>query len=50
MVNSKFYNSEFCDILNFSLNLCPKEEKFIQIYFVISKMLVSRYSKEKSVL
>jgi hypothetical protein len=26
---------EYGDILNFSLNLYPKEEKFIQIYIII---------------
>jgi hypothetical protein len=29
------YNFKFCDILNFSLNLCSMEEKFIQICLVI---------------
>jgi hypothetical protein len=38
------------DISNFSLYLCPKEEKFIQIYLVILKTLIIHNSKEKSVL
>jgi hypothetical protein len=45
LVNSKYRN-----ILNFGLNLSPKEEKFIHIYLVISKTLIVCISKEKSVL
>jgi hypothetical protein len=43
-------NSKFDGILNFSLNLHPKEEKVIQIYLVILKILIIRNFKEKSVL
>jgi hypothetical protein len=35
------------DILNFSFNLRPTEEKFIQIYLFISKTLIIHNSKEK---
>jgi hypothetical protein len=35
LVTSKVYNSKFLDILNFSLKLHTKEEKFTQIYLVI---------------
>jgi hypothetical protein len=37
-------------LYNFRLNLCPKEEKVIQIYLVILKALIICNSKEKSVL
>jgi hypothetical protein len=50
MVNSTLYDSKLHDISNFSLNLGPKEEKFILIYPVVSKTLISHNSKEKSVL
>jgi hypothetical protein len=50
VVNSKLYNSKFHDDSNFTLNLRPKEDKFIQIYLVISKTLIIRNSKEKAAL
>jgi hypothetical protein len=40
----------FCDNSNFSLNLHPKEEKFIHVYLVILKTLILRNSKEISAL
>jgi hypothetical protein len=43
------YNSKFCNNLNFSLNLPPNKEKFIQIYLVISKPLI-RNLEEKFAL
>jgi hypothetical protein len=48
--NSKLYNSKFCDLdLSLNLrNLRTKEEKFIQIYLVISETLKIRNSKGKS--
>jgi hypothetical protein len=36
----KVCSSKFRYSLKFSLNLCPKEEKFIQIYLVILKTLI----------
>jgi hypothetical protein len=45
MINSKFY-----DISKFGFNLGLKEEKFIQIYLVISKTLIICNAKQKSVL
>jgi hypothetical protein len=39
LVNSKLNNLKFHNNSNFSLNLGPKEEKFIQIYVVIFKTL-----------
>jgi hypothetical protein len=50
LVNSKRYKSKFCDNSNFCLKLGPKEEKFIQIYLVISRTLIIHNSKEKSSL
>jgi hypothetical protein len=50
LVNSKLRNSKFHDDSNFSLNLHPKEERFIQIYLVILKNLVICNLKEKSAL
>jgi hypothetical protein len=38
----------FCNNSNFILNLCPKEEKFIQINLFISKTSINRNSKVKS--
>jgi hypothetical protein len=35
LVHSKNCNLKFLSILNFSFNLHPKEEKFIEIYLVI---------------
>jgi hypothetical protein len=46
----RIYNSKFRHDSNFSLNLGPKEEKFTQIYLVISKTLIIRNSNEKSAL
>jgi hypothetical protein len=40
LVNSKFCNLKFCDILNFSFNLRPIEEKIIQIYTTAREMVV----------
>jgi hypothetical protein len=37
LANSKLSNLKFDNTLHFSLNLCPKEEKFIQGGLVISK-------------
>jgi hypothetical protein len=45
VVNSKLYNTKFHNILNFSLNLSPKEERFIPIYRHISKTLIIHNSK-----
>jgi hypothetical protein len=42
--------SKFHDNSNFSLNLHPKKENFIQIYLVISKTLEICNLKEKSAL
>jgi hypothetical protein len=50
LVKLKLYNLKFLSILNFSLNLHPKEEKLLQIYLIISKTLKIRNSKEKCVL
>jgi hypothetical protein len=50
LVNSKLYYSTFYDTLNFSLNVCPKEEKFVQIYVVISKTLIICNLKENFAL
>jgi hypothetical protein len=50
LVNLKLYNLKFCDNLNFSLNLGPKEDKFIQIYLVILKTLIICNYNEKSAL
>jgi AMMECR1 domain-containing protein len=36
------------NIFNFDLNLCLKEERFIQIYLVILKTLIFCNEKEKS--
>jgi hypothetical protein len=44
------YNLKFCDNSNFSFNLHPEEEKFIQIYLIISKTLMICNSKQKSAL
>jgi hypothetical protein len=41
-----FCDLKFLDILNFTLNLRSKEEKFTQIYLVIFKTLVIHKSKE----
>jgi hypothetical protein len=38
---------KFCDNSNFSLNLCPKEEKFIQFYLVNSKISIICNLKEE---
>jgi hypothetical protein len=37
LVNLKLCNLKFLDTSNFSLDLCPKEEKFVEIYVVILK-------------
>jgi hypothetical protein len=40
VVNPKLYNSKFRNNSDFGLYFGPKEEKFIQIYLVISKTLI----------
>jgi hypothetical protein len=40
VVDSKLYNAKFLDNSNFSLNISPEEEKFIQSYVVIPKILI----------
>jgi hypothetical protein len=47
---TQFYNSKFCHNSIFCLNIGPKEEKFVQLYLVISKTLIIRNLKEKSAL
>jgi hypothetical protein len=44
------YNLKFLSISNSGLNLCPMEEKLIQIHVVISNTLIMHNLKEKSVI